>query len=56
MPRYAIDFQGYIYVDSEDEDSARQMGSDILSAALFFQFQDGEWEILNVEEDADVSQ
>jgi len=47
--RYAIDFQGFIYVESDNIQDARQAGSDILSAALPYQFHDGNWEIIGVE-------
>jgi len=52
--RYAIDFHGFIYVDSDNQDSARQLGSDILSRAMPREFFDGVWEIVNVEVDNDA--
>jgi len=52
--RYAIDFQGFIYVESDNQDDARQLGSDILSLAMPREFFEGVWEIVNVEVDNDA--
>lgn len=53
MPRYAVEYEGYLYVDVDTEYDASANGSDILSAALPYGFHDGNWMIVNVELDND---
>lgn len=53
MSRYAIGYEGYLYVDVDSEYNAAASGSDILSTALPYGFHDGDWEIVTIELDND---
>ncbi len=48
--RYAIDYQGWLYVEATDEKDAMNKGLELLSDTLHYDYTRGEdWEITNVE-------
>ena len=53
MPRYAIEYTGFFYLDVDSEYDAAANASDILSTALPYRFHDGDWEIVTIELDND---
>ena len=55
MPRYAIEYTGFFYLDVDSEYDAAANASDILSTALPYKFHDGDWEIVNIELDNDYA-
>ena len=50
MTRFAVDYSGWMYVDAKDEQDAMSKVSWILSSALPYDFNGGDWEIVHVEE------
>ena len=53
MPRFAIDFDAWIYVEAPNQVAAFQKASDIISDALPYNFHGGDWEIVSIEESED---
>ena len=43
--RYAIDYEGFIYVDADNIDQATQIGMEILSASHPYDHFGGDWEM-----------
>lgn len=49
MYKYAVDYSGWIYVEASSAEEAMQAASNILSAAMPYEFHDGDWEIVDCE-------
>jgi len=49
MTRYAIDYQGWLYLEATDRFDAMNKAMEFLSETIPYEWQGGDWEIINVE-------
>jgi hypothetical protein len=53
MPKFSIDFEGWFLVEADDEEAAYVIANGLLGDTIPYDFQGGDWEVVNVNEEED---